>query len=179
MGPFLLLVFDSAFHIGSFTPNIFSKLLAFSNTIFAGLEYSACTYCRVLIYRKDVWLALFDRKREEIDRWELEFDRAARRRFFKKKKNRGKTYTPQDSEERRRLIIKLNAFMTAATLIINALPDNSWWTIPYIGMTTMRSFETRYVCLAIVRAISSVRLTFHLHEHIPQDERDCNMQTSL
>jgi hypothetical protein len=131
LGEFLHYVFDPAFYFDQFTPCILNAILDASIAVFNGLELSACIYCRILIYRRDIWLEIFRLKYDEIAQWEKDL--------------RNWTGTDEAAEKLRHRIARLREFMDAAIIIIVGLPAGAWHSIFYTGMTSARSFNVRYV----------------------------------
>jgi hypothetical protein len=130
---FLERVFDSAFHMKSFTPEILLEIEDKGNVQFANCGHNASCYIRFLIYLREVWLKLFDFIECEFKLRETEIDTDI-------KNNK---YTMSSVEHEIKHMNDVRLFMKELRPIIKALPPGTWYTIPYVGMTETQTFLKR------------------------------------
>lgn len=131
LGPFLKIVFDPDFHMRDFTPTILEQIYKDSGTDLAGCEEGASIYGRLIIHTKKDWQEIYDKTEEDF----LIIEEAIRR---------GDMYTESEAEDLTRHIAKVRSLMHASRPYIDQLPrDDSWFVLPYVGMTEKQTFPKR------------------------------------
>jgi hypothetical protein len=131
LGPFVKIVFDPDFHMKDFTPTILEQIHEDSDTDFAGCEEGASAYVKILIHTKVDWLKIYYKTEKDF----LVIEEDIRR---------GDVYTESEAEDLTRHIAKVRTLMQESRPYIEQLPrDDSWFVLPYVGMTEKQTFLKR------------------------------------